>query len=603
MAVCGSGRAFAELRGGVDLAGALAQISAPQWLTAAGFTAVSFWAVGQYDAVLHRHFATGIPAPLARRAGVSAIAVSQTLGFGLISGALLRWHMLPGVSLWQATRLTAAVAASFLAGWAVVTAGVLLILPQAPFKPAALAVLAGAGLLAALSLVAPQRRFRWPNGLTLSRLLALCAVDSLAAALAFHALCPGEIGLQPLLPAFLLALGAGLISGTPGGMGAFEVTLISLLPGADHPGVYAAVLAWRMVYYAGPALLGAGLALLPAKVNARADPSLPLLPKGHRAEIGLRHQGQLRLERIGTSSWLAGRSGHFLVGLLAPLGAANATALGQSLQDLSCQAQAENRLPLVYKAPARLAAQARRQGLTLRRIGWEAVLHPATYRLAASCRAGLRRKLRRAEAAGVSVHFCPTDAVPWACLDRIAAGWVRQHGAERGFSMGRFERAYLSRQRLYIAWASDRPVAFASFHTAPQEWALDLMRHGADLPDGTMHSLIQKALEDAAAAGVARLSLAAIADGAVTRGDLASRLIGCLAPETTAPGLYRFKSTFAPQWRPLYLIAPSRAALVLGGVALWRAITRPAPIMPEIERDDADYAFASAPAAWHIGSM
>lgn len=101
---------------GPVLMAAVWQLAPTQWLQSLGFTALSFWAVGRYDAVLHRHLMSGMPERLARRAGIAAIAVSQTLGLGLISGAILRWRMLPGFSLWQATRLTAAVALSFLAG-------------------------------------------------------------------------------------------------------------------------------------------------------------------------------------------------------------------------------------------------------------------------------------------------------------------------------------------------------------------------------------------------------------------------------------------------------------------------------------------------------
>lgn len=132
------------------LSSAFANLTAGQWLAALALTAASFWAVGRYDAVLHSHFATRTPPAVARRAGVCAIAVSQTLGLGLISGAILRWRMLPEISLWQATRLTAAVALSFLASWAVVTSMVLVVLPDAPYRTWAFVALclalAGPGL-------------------------------------------------------------------------------------------------------------------------------------------------------------------------------------------------------------------------------------------------------------------------------------------------------------------------------------------------------------------------------------------------------------------------------------------------------------------------
>ncbi len=597
------------------LTDAVWQLAPQQWLQSLGFTALSFWAVGRYDAVLHCHLMSGMPERLARRAGIAAIAVSQTLGLGLISGAILRWRMLPGVSLWQATRLTAAVALSFLAGWAVVTAVTLLILPAAPFKPWAGVGLGLALCLAGLCILGPEPTalpFRWPNGFVLGRLVGLCAADTLAAALALHVLLPAgsEVSFAALLPAFLLALGAGLALGTPGGMGAFEMTLLGLLPGRAEPDLLVAILGWRLVYYVLPALAGAGLAILgPPPATRTARPPFAPLPgadmPGHDrndlpAETGLRHQGTLALAWVGGLGWLVGRQGHVLMALLDPHPRAAPRTIDTALRGMRRLARKEGRMFAAYKAGGRIAARARAHGLAARRIGWEAWILPAGYRLSASSRSGLRRKLRRAEAAGVTIRHSPAALAPWPALHRMAADWARAHGGERGFSMGRHDRAYLGHQRLYIAWQHDQPIAYASFHTTPHEWVLDLMRHGKDLPDGTMHSLVQAAISDAALDGVARLSLAAVPEAAFGRGDLVTRLIAALAPETAASGLLRFKSCFAPQWSPLYLIAPGRAGLVLAGLSLWRAITRPPPISRKIEQDDAEYEFASRPGPWHI---
>ncbi len=96
-------------------------------------SAVSYWSLGQYDAVIHRALKTQIAPRAAARAGILAIAISQTVGFGLISGALVRWRMTAGLSLAQASTITASVAASFLLGWAAITGAVLLALPL-PWK-------------------------------------------------------------------------------------------------------------------------------------------------------------------------------------------------------------------------------------------------------------------------------------------------------------------------------------------------------------------------------------------------------------------------------------------------------------------------------------
>ncbi len=83
--------------------------------------------------------------------------MAQTVGFGVISGAFVRWRMLPELSLVQAFRLSMTVAVTFLAGWAVVAALVLLVVPLAlpGATVMALTALVAAGLIVTLSIWRP----------------------------------------------------------------------------------------------------------------------------------------------------------------------------------------------------------------------------------------------------------------------------------------------------------------------------------------------------------------------------------------------------------------------------------------------------------------
>ncbi len=89
-------------------------------------------------------------------------------------------------------------------------------------------------------------------------------------------------------------------------------------------------------------------------------------------------------------------------------------------------------------------------------------------------------------------------------------------------------------------------MAFATFHVARAEWALDQMCHAGAAPPGAMHLLIARAIEAAA------------------RLDAASG----------APGLQQFKSSFGPRWAPLYAAAPGRLAFCLGVIDVIDRITR-----------------------------
>jgi phosphatidylglycerol lysyltransferase len=551
------------------VAQAFAEVALANWGLALLATAVSFWAVGQYDACLHRHLGTREAPQQAHRAGIAAIALSQTLGLGVLTGALVRWRMLPSLSLMQATKLSAAVTLSFLFGWSMITAFTLLALHSAPLKLPALLALCFGAIVAVLCLAQPQLRlFRrtvaLPNIFTLSQILALAFIDTVAAAGALWLLCPPDLALPfaTLLPAYLLALGAGLVSGTPGGVGAFEMTLLAALPTQPEASLIAAVLAFRLAYYALPAVLGA-LATLRTP-PATALTSAPIIPASNApAEAGLVHQDQFFILNITDQSQiLISSTPHMLVSLLDPFGAPDPNL---TLAALRHQARARSRLPCLYKCSATLAVAARRNGWRIAPVAAEAWLNPLTFTVNGPDKAALRRKLRKADKSGLCIReITPAD---WPKLPQIAQEWATDNGGERGFSMGRFGQRLLASQRVFGAFSGAELLAFISFHHNAQEWVLDLMRHRNHTPDGTNYALVAYALQIARSQGIARFSLAA-----------APRLPRWLHRLTGMQnGLCQFKSAFSPHWHPLFIAAPNLPALALGCVEIYRAIHNPAP--------------------------
>ena len=567
------------------VASELATISALQWLLALIATAISFWAVGRYDGVLHRQFGSAVPPAQARRAGIVAIALSQTIGMGLFTGALVRWRMLPHLSLWQCTQLSVAVALSFLAGWAVVAAAVVLILPlPVPWLAQGAAIVLGlAAVVLATTLVRPAAlaHLPLPPFRSLIRIAALAAVDTGAAALAFAVLVPDAAGLSPLLlaPAFLVALGVGLATGTPGGVGPFETMLLTLLPQSPTEPLLAGILAFRLIYYALPALLAAVLLIIgprrihppqPARLVRAGHPGLSLLAHA-RAEAQLVHQGPFDLwtDRTGQSGWLMAETPLSLVTLGDPIGPANA----QIIAALRPMAAARDRGLAHYKCSARTAVWLRQTGFRLARTGSEAWIDPARFTLDTPPRAGLRRHLRKAERAGVSCLEHSGKTPPLADMAAISAAWVNRHGSERGFSMGRFHPDHLIGQKLFLAWQGGALIGFVSFHATARDWSLDLMRATCDAPTGTMQALVVCAIRAAALGGV-QLSLAAVP------AEQSGLLCSLIDRATGAAGLRQFKSGFAPDWHPLYLAAPGRAALAVAALDIAWAIAHPAALKP-----------------------
>jgi phosphatidylglycerol lysyltransferase len=225
----------------------------------------------------------------------------------------------------------------------------------------------------------------------------------------------------------------------------------------------------------------------------------------------------------------------------------------------------------------------------VRRVAAEAWLCPAQFSPAGPARAGLRRKLRRAGLAGVSITAV-TGPLPQAEMARVAAQWTAAHGGERGFSMGRWCPQYVAGQRVFLARHEGRVIAFVTLHDGLDEWTLDLLRSLPGCPDGTMYALLAAAIDAARAAGIPRLSLAT-----VSRAQHGRR-----AGYRADGGLARFKTAFAPRWEPLYLCAPAWWALGIVAADIARAVFRPAPLAsPQRAAHFAPIEIAPAAAAWH----
>ncbi|WP_116084295.1 phosphatidylglycerol lysyltransferase domain-containing protein [Tropicimonas sp. IMCC34011] len=575
-----------------EVAASLAATPPERWIIAALFTAFSFWAVGRYDAVLHGLLGTGVDRRRASAAGMIAIAGSQSIGFGLISGTLLRWRLLPEISIWQAARLTALVGISFLAGWAVVASALLTLLPPTPmFHAAGLAGLGLGALALCYSVAAPWFHRPAPPVMAIGALLLFVALDTLAAGLALHVLLPaGTVPLAALLPAFLVAFGVGLLSGAPGGIGPFEVLLLALLPAAPEATLVAGIIAFRAVYYALPACIGLAALLVmrpsaPAPAPCRRAAAEAALARAPRAEARLAGHGGARYSAFETGGATLFRTAHCEIALFDPCGE---TSPDELLTALTAEARSALRIPAIYKCGGRLAAAARRRGWTILPIAEEMTVDPATHDPASPGLRQLRRKLRRASRAGLSVTRAG-PVLPAEEMALVAASWAAARGGERGFSVGRYCPDHIARQAVFLARLNGTLVAFATFHVTEAEMALDLMRFEPDAPEGCMHALVQAAIEEAASRALPRLSLAALPPREDRRRRSAASNLLARSLRRRSTGLAQFKTSFAPTSRPLYMAAPGPFALSVAGAEVLREIHRP----PRLPIRAADHAQAS----------
>ncbi|WP_270730433.1 phosphatidylglycerol lysyltransferase domain-containing protein [Shimia sp. Alg240-R146] len=564
------------------------------WAVAVFATILSFLAVSRYDVIAHRHFQLRRPQREAMLAGATAIGIGQTTGAGALVGGFVRWRMQPDASAKDAAKITAFVTVTFMGTLAVTIALAAFALPTPhvpPFLPLLILISAAAICLTAFFfpvLSTKGRKLSLPTLSALGALLALCILDTGFAALAFWMLLPPDTALPftTLMPVFLIALGAAIFSGSPGGVGPFELTLVALLPNHPETGLLCAVLSFRAVYYALPALLAGAVFLHrlwhPASITQppcvtsfvpfeTASPS----PKS-RAELGVLRQNGGAILTYASGSCGTVRTGQTLLALFDPvLGDPGAVTPA-----LLKAAREQNRIACKYKIGARQAVLARKSGWAVAHISDEAVLAPASHTTDGATFRQLRRKLRQAQKANVTVSS-DDGALPLEDMARVSAHWEDRHGVPRGLTMGRFEEGYIHRQKVFLAYRDDILLGFVSFHATAHEWCLDLMRLLPDAPDGTMHLLVQTALEKAANDAVPRLSLAAAPTLPHGETRIERFLRRQFYTHGGGPGLRQFKSCFAPDWQPLFMAAPSASHLTFAAIDVIRSVNlRSAPATP-----------------------
>jgi phosphatidylglycerol lysyltransferase len=221
-------------------------------------------------------------------------------------------------------------------------------------------------------------------------------------------------------------------------------------------------------------------------------------------------------------------------------------------------------------------------GLAAQKIGETALIPLKDFGIEGPKRAELRHARNRAIREGASFEILsPDQAAPlMPRLKSVSDEWLAGHGGvEKGFSLGRFDVAYLAHFPIALVRMAGEPVAFANLWTTPngREFSIDLMRHAAGAPHGVMDylftelGLLGKAngyeVMDMGMAPLSGLEAHRLAPLLTRLGTFVYQRAGSLYG---FDGLRRYKDKFRPDWEPVYLAAPGRMMLpaALGDVAL-----------------------------------
>ena len=196
-------------------------------------------------------------------------------------------------------------------------------------------------------------------------------------------------------------------------------------------------------------------------------------------------------------------------------------------------------------------------------------------------RANLRSGVNRGEREGLSFEvIAPEHVAPLLPeLRQVSDAWLAgQRGREKGYSVGRFDDAYLQRLPVAVVRRQDRVMAFANLLTTDtkDEASVDLMRYVPDAPPGTMDFLFAKIMLHLQPLGYQRfgLGMSPMAGMAERRKAPRWQRLGRLLFEYgdrfyNFRGLHSYKDKFEPVWEARYLAAPGGLApvFVLADVA------------------------------------
>ncbi len=325
--------------------------------------------------------------------------------------------------------------------------------------------------------------------------------------------------------------------------------------------VLAGVALWQLLRpFAAPARVSS------ASERDRAAPAVAAAEHSD-AHLALLPDKQLLFGKDDRGFVMFQRSGPCLVAMGDPIGP---PALQQQLAWRFREvADRQGLWPVFYQVSAAQLPTYLDLGLSLIKLGEEAVVPLAGFSLDGADRASLRQSHRRAFRDGARFAVLPHAEVAALLpeLHRVSADWLdAKDQVEKGFSLGWYDEEYLGRCDLAVVTVEERVVAFANLWCgrAGGELSFDLMRYSSDAPKGVMDFLISEILLWGRARGYRDGVLGMAPLSGLSEHHLAPawhKLGGFIWRHGEAyynfEGLRRYKQKFEPEWRPRYLAAPS----------------------------------------------
>jgi phosphatidylglycerol lysyltransferase len=272
----------------------------------------------------------------------------------------------------------------------------------------------------------------------------------------------------------------------------------------------------------------------------------------------------------------------------------------QLLLNFMQQGKKSMRYSVFYQATAALVQQLQHLGFyyDAYKLGEEAILDLTHFSLAGAAFATVRQNIRKATTCGLHVEIrANADSALVEVCQNISTQWLlTRKTKEKSFSVAKFKPKALVGSTLALVYQDSRLIAFASVEAAADQSLLtvDLMRHTADAPRGTMDLLFARLIEWGITQGFQEFSLGMSPLKNIQADAIAHDGHWVQFAETIAKhgerfynfkGVRMFKEKWQPEWRPRYLLVPSRrhalpallacAVVIAGGHRAVLGVDRP----------------------------
>jgi phosphatidylglycerol lysyltransferase len=313
---------------------------------------------------------------------------------------------------------------------------------------------------------------------------------------------------------------------------------------------------------------GAQVSLGPQQANlqhANVQQARAIVAGQDDASAGLVGLGdkQILFSDCGQAFVMYGKRGRTWVVLFDPVGP---HALWPALvMKMLRQAKACGCRVAFYQVSPAFLPTAADAGLRLFKLGDQAVVDLPDFDLKGGDWLKLRRSINRAERDGLEFSvLAPEDvAVHMDELGAVSDTWLAHHNAaEKGFSLGTFQRGYVASHPVAVIRMGGHIVAFANILTTQTKGSafIDLMRHMPGVHRGAMDLLFVRIIQHLQAEGFQQLNL-----GMAPLSGLSDRSCAPLWHHMgrfmfehgerlyNFKGVLAFKAKFHPEWQPRYL--------------------------------------------------